>query len=151
MSRIYARAVYPLGERDRVPFGSVPGRLSGITDGSGLRTCTPIKRRASVAIRRGACLVSSCVDGSCLIPTTTTASTTKTSPMTATARINIAGINAQLLTDRTEHEPGSENTHPVAHPPVSTAREIGGYVAALQWPQIAGPVCPFEPRRLHLG
>ena len=73
MSRIYARAVYPVGQRDRVLCGSVPGRLSGITDGSGLRTYTPSKRRASVAIRRGACLVSSCVDGSCLMPTTTTA------------------------------------------------------------------------------
>jgi hypothetical protein len=71
--------------------------------------------------------------------------------MTATARINMAGINAQLLTDRTEHEPGSENTHPVAHPSVSAAREIGGYVAAIQWPQIAGLVRPFEPRRLHIG
>ena len=121
MSRIYARACLSGPRR----------RLSGITDGSGLRTYTPSKRRASVAIRRGARLVSSCVDGSCLIPTTTTASTTKTSPMTATARINMAGINAQLLTDRTEHEPGSENTHPVAHPSVSAAREIGRYVAAM--------------------
>ena len=39
----------------------------------------------------------------------------------------------------------------VAHPPVSTAREVGGYVPAVQWPQIAGPVRPFEPRRLYLG
>jgi len=33
----------------------------------------------------------------------------------------------------------------------SVQREVGGYVAALQWPQIAGLVRPFEPRRLYLG
>jgi hypothetical protein len=38
-------------------------------------------RRTDLAIRLGASLVSSCADGSCLVPTTTTASTTKTRSM----------------------------------------------------------------------
>jgi hypothetical protein len=53
-------------------------------------------RRTDLAVRLGASLVSSCADGSCLVPTTTAASTTKTSPMAATARINMVGIGVQL-------------------------------------------------------
>jgi len=47
-----------------------PALPGGIADRSGLRTCTPTKRRVILAIRRGACPVSSCDDGSCRMPST---------------------------------------------------------------------------------
>ena len=133
MSRIYARACLSGPRR----------RLSGITDGSGLRTYTPSKRRASVAIRCGARLVSSCVDGSCLMPTTTTASTTKTSPMTATARINMAGISAQLLTDKDGASTGQRKYTPGPAPSSQYSREVDGCVAAHSVATDCGPGTPI--------
>ena len=145
MSRIYARAC--LSGRRAGPCSVRLGsryRLSGITGGSGLRTYTPSKRRASVATSRGGCLVSSCVDGSCLIPTTTTASTIKTSPMTATARINMADISVQLpfLIGRSVNR--AVRYTPVACPPVSTAHEGGGCVGR---PSVAADCGPATPVR----